>query len=81
MKGKLARRAIKSTVKHSARRAASNLERKPMRTATILAVGAVVGLIIGVLVGRATGGGESELALADLSLTSEGNAQVGTSAQ
>ncbi len=56
MKGKLARRVIKSTAKHSARRATSTLQRKPMRTTTILAIGVGAGVVIGVLVGRANDG-------------------------
>ena len=57
MKGKLARKAVKSTAKREARSATAKLQRKPLRTTTLLAIGVVAGMIIGVLVGRATDGG------------------------
>jgi hypothetical protein len=43
IKKKLARRAVRSTAKHSAHAAASKLKRDPIRAATLLGLGAVLG--------------------------------------
>jgi hypothetical protein len=57
MKTKFARKAVKTTAKHTAHGAASKLKRNPLRTTTLLALGAAVGVVVGLLVGRKTGGG------------------------
>jgi hypothetical protein len=58
VKTKLARKAVKSTAKHTAHGTASKLKHKPFRTTTLLAAGALLGGAIGWLVGR-SGGGDS----------------------
>jgi hypothetical protein len=45
IKQKLARKAVKSTAKHTARGTASKAKRSPMRTATLLSIGAVAGAL------------------------------------
>ena len=55
VKTKLARQAVKKTAKHTAHGALSKLERKPMRTATLLAIGAAIGGLVGWLIGRSGG--------------------------
>ncbi len=47
IKQKLARRAVKTTAKHSAKGTASKLKRSPLRATTLLAVGGVVGFALG----------------------------------
>lgn len=47
IKQKLARRAVKTTAKHSAKGATSKLKRSPVRTTTLLAVGGVLGFALG----------------------------------
>jgi F0F1-type ATP synthase assembly protein I len=47
IKRKLARKAVKSTAKHTAHGAASKLKREPLRSATLLIVGCVVGAFAG----------------------------------
>jgi hypothetical protein len=60
VKTKLARQAVKTTAKHTAFGTASRLSRKPFRTVTLLAAGALIGAVVGWLVGR-SGGGEEGL--------------------
>jgi hypothetical protein len=48
----LARKAVKSTAKHTARGAGSKLKRDPMRSGTLLAVGGAAGLLAGRLSAR-----------------------------
>jgi hypothetical protein len=55
VKTKLARRAVKTTAKHSAYGALSKLERKPMRSATLLVIGLAIGGLVGWLLGRSGG--------------------------
>jgi hypothetical protein len=43
LKSTLARKAVKTTAKHSAHGAASKLKRDPVRTTTLLALGALLG--------------------------------------
>ncbi len=50
VKTKLARKAVKSTAKHTARGTTSKLAHKPFRTVTLLTAGAVIGLVVGWLV-------------------------------
>jgi hypothetical protein len=47
IKQKLARRAAKTTAKHTAKGAASKLTRSPLRTTTLLLLGGVVGFALG----------------------------------
>jgi hypothetical protein len=55
VKTTLAKKAVKSTAKHTARGSASKFTRKPFRSVTLLALGAAVGGIIGWLIGRSGG--------------------------
>jgi hypothetical protein len=59
IKQKLARKAVKSTAKHTAHGAASKLKREPARALTLLALGALGGILAGWLLGRARGGAEA----------------------
>ena len=56
VKTKLARQAVKSTAKHTAHGAATRLGRKPLRSVTLLGIGAAIGGLVGWLVGRSGGG-------------------------
>jgi hypothetical protein len=56
IKQKLARKAVRSTAKHTAHGAASKLKRDPLRTSTLLLAGAVVGLLAGWFAGRGNSG-------------------------
>jgi 2-polyprenyl-3-methyl-5-hydroxy-6-metoxy-1,4-benzoquinol methylase len=56
IKQTLARKAVKSTAKHTAHGTAAKLERKPLRTATLLAIGCAVGVLADRLVGRVAAG-------------------------
>jgi membrane protein YqaA with SNARE-associated domain len=51
-KKKLARKAVKSTAKHTAHGKASRLKQEPLRTTTLLAVGCVVGGLVGWMLAR-----------------------------
>ena len=55
IKKNLARKAVKSTAKHSARGTASKLKRDPLRAMTLLGLGGLVGGLAGWLVGRSAG--------------------------
>lgn len=55
VKTKLARKAVATTAKHTAHGATSKLTRKPLRSVTLLAIGAGVGAIVGWLIGRSGG--------------------------
>lgn len=59
VKTKLARQAVKKTAKHTAYGTASRFTRKPLRSITLLAIGAALGGIVGWLIGRS--GGEEPL--------------------
>ncbi len=52
LKQKVARKAVKKTAKHTAHGTASKLKRSPLRSTTLLGVGAAVGLLAGWLLGR-----------------------------
>jgi F0F1-type ATP synthase assembly protein I len=52
IKQKLARKAVKSTAKHTAHGTASKLKRDRLRTSTLLLAGALVGLLAGWFAGR-----------------------------
>ncbi len=55
IKQKVARKAAKTTAKHTAHGAASKLKRNPVRATTLLGLGAVVGVFAGWLIGRSGG--------------------------
>jgi hypothetical protein len=55
VKTSLAKKAVKSTAKHTAHGTASKFTRKPFRSVTLLALGAVAGGIVGWLIGRSGG--------------------------
>jgi hypothetical protein len=50
----LARKAVKATAKHSAHGTASKLKRNPLRSTTLLAIGALAGVGAGWMLGRST---------------------------
>jgi hypothetical protein len=52
IKSRFARKAAKSTVKHTARGAGSKLRRDPLRSGVLLAAGAALGLVAGWLIAR-----------------------------
>jgi membrane protein YqaA with SNARE-associated domain len=52
IKKQLARKAVRSTAKHTAHGAASKLKREPLRSATLLVVGCVVGGFAGWMLAR-----------------------------
>jgi hypothetical protein len=55
VKTKLARKAVKSTAKHTAHGTLSKFERKPFRSVSLLVAGVAIGGLIGWLVGRSGG--------------------------
>ena len=59
VKTKLARQAVKTTAKHTAHGFESKLARKPLRSLTLLSLGAIVGALIGWTIGRSRGGSDS----------------------
>ncbi len=48
----IARKAVKSTAKHTAHGTVSKLKRDPMRAATLVGIGGLVGGLTGWLLGR-----------------------------
>jgi hypothetical protein len=52
IKQKLARKAVKSTAKHTAHGTVSKLKREPARATTLIGIGALLGALVGWLVGR-----------------------------
>jgi hypothetical protein len=59
IKKTLARQAVKTTARHSARGTASKLKRDPMRAVTLLSLGGVLGALAGWMAGRSTAGAAS----------------------
>jgi membrane protein YqaA with SNARE-associated domain len=55
IKKTLARKAVKSTAKHTAHGAASKLKREPVRATTLLAFGSLLGGLAGWLIARSSG--------------------------
>jgi hypothetical protein len=53
IKKAIARKAVKSTAKHTAHGTASKLKRNPLRAATLLGVGFVFGIVFGIATGAA----------------------------
>jgi hypothetical protein len=52
LKTMLARKAVKTTAKHTARGTASKIKRDPMRATTLLGLGALIGAAAIWLIGR-----------------------------
>ncbi len=52
IKQTLARKAVKSTAKHTAHGTTAKLKREPLHTTTLLAIGCAVGVIANRLIGR-----------------------------
>lgn len=52
IKQQLARKAVKTTAKHTAHGTASKLKRDPARTGTLLLLGCVLGLFAGWVAGK-----------------------------
>jgi membrane protein YqaA with SNARE-associated domain len=50
----LARKAVKSTAKHTAHGTASKLKREPVRATTLLALGSLLGGLAGWLIARSS---------------------------
>jgi hypothetical protein len=59
IKKTLARQAVKTTARHSARGTASKLKRDPMRAVTLLSLGGALGALAGWMAGRSTAGAAS----------------------
>jgi ElaB/YqjD/DUF883 family membrane-anchored ribosome-binding protein len=59
IKQKFARKAVKKTAKHTAHGAASKLRRTPMRSTTLVGLGAAFGIVAGWLLGRTKNGADS----------------------
>lgn len=55
IKKQLARKAVKSTAKHTAHGTAAKLRREPARTATLLALGGVIGALAVWMIARIGG--------------------------
>jgi hypothetical protein len=52
LKGKMARKAVKSTARHTARGTASKAKRSPFRSLTLLGIGGAVGAAAGWVAAR-----------------------------
>lgn len=59
IKKTLARQAVKTTARHSARGTASKLRRNPVRAITLLSLGGAFGVVAGWMAGRSTAGAAS----------------------
>jgi hypothetical protein len=59
IKAKLARKAVRSTAKHTAHGTASKFRRNPARAVTLLGLGAAIGGFTGWLIGRTASPGPS----------------------
>ena len=55
IKKTLARKAVKSTAKHTAHGTASKLKRDPLRATTLLGIGCLLGGVVGWLLARTAG--------------------------
>lgn len=55
----IARKAVKSTAKHTAHGTVAKLRRDPVRTTTLLGIGCVAGGVAGWTLARAAGGAQS----------------------
>lgn len=59
IKKTLARQAVKTTARHSARGTAAKLKRSPVRAVTLLSLGGALGAFAGFMAGRSTAGAAS----------------------
>jgi len=59
MKKKVARKAAKTAVKHTAHGPASKLRRDPVRVLTLLGLGGAIGAVAGWMAGRSAAGAPS----------------------
>jgi uncharacterized protein YcfJ len=59
IKKAVARKAVKSTAKHSARGTLAKLKRSPVQAATLLGIGSAVGAVAGWMLGRDRGSSSS----------------------
>ncbi len=59
IKKALARKAVKTTAKHTAHGTVSKLKREPLRVTTLLGLGGLVGGVVGWFVARPQHGGQS----------------------
>ncbi|HEX5527839.1 MAG TPA: hypothetical protein VFX44_11675 [Solirubrobacterales bacterium] len=59
IKKTLARRAVKTTARHTAHGTASKLKRDPVRAATLLGLGGIAGAVVGWIAGRSAAPGEA----------------------
>jgi len=57
IKRALARKAVKSTAKHTAHGAAAKMTRKPLRAVTLVGLGALAGLVAGWALARVSAAG------------------------
>lgn len=62
IKKAVARKAVKSTAKHTAQGTVSKLRRDPIRATTLLALGGLIGIFTGWMLGRSSGGDGSVVA-------------------
>ncbi len=72
VKTKLARQAVKTTAKHTAHGTASRFTHKPLRSVSLLAIGAALGGLVGWLVGRSGGGDDYPDPIAQAPASSNG---------
>ena len=61
IKKHLARQAVKTTARHSARGAASKLRRNPVRAVTLLSLGGALGAFAGFMAGRSSTAGTASV--------------------
>ncbi len=61
IKQKFARKAVKTTARHTAHGTLSKLKREPARTSALLGAGALVGVLVGWIVGRSGAGGQPQV--------------------
>lgn len=58
IKQKFARKAVKTTAKHTAHGTVSKLKREPARASALLGAGALIGIVVGWIVGRSSDGAQ-----------------------
>lgn len=59
IKKTLARRAVKTTARHTAHGTASKLKRNPVRAVTLLGLGGIAGAVVGWIAARSAAPGEA----------------------